>query len=194
MSWVDTLEKHGMGWLMTDIMYRMDWSKPNPSSVKGWLAYNLDWALRNPNEIFMSRAKTRDGAMVSILNNAQRLTYVSDKEKFGLVEKWEHLKDLLATGKGDCENHAQYIYTLARMNRINIAQIRFVCGWYIDYGEKTGHAWVEYLADEDMEWHILDATNKYQSIHNIVHTPLITHLDKVYVPWWYVSDQGMFRA
>ena len=194
MSWIDILEKHGMGWLMTDIWYKMDWSKPNPSSVKEWLAWNVAWAMRNENQIFMSRSKTRDGAMVSIYTNAQRLTYVPDMSKLGVPEQWENMVDVLDTGRGDCEEHALYIYILARLNKINIAQIRFVCGWYHSENKRYGHAWVEYLADEDMEWHILDGTNKYQRVNNITSTPRSIHYHEYYEPWWYISDQGMFRA
>lgn len=137
-------------------------------------------SLRNVN-------KTDDATAIGCLQEVMRkIRYVSDCFKYGKPEKWQTATETFASGSGDCEDGA--ILLMALMDSAGIPNWRrkIACGWVQSVskpGNKGGHAYVIYLAD-DFNWYVLDWC--YWSRESILNFKKIPHRDllKYYDIWF----------
>lgn len=189
MSWASVLQKHGLGWMVKDIMYRLDWRYPNPSSVAEWLQQTTIDCFEHPNDVYYCKNQPQDKRVLLIFRWAQAIKYITDKENWNTPENWERIRLVLSSMQADCENHAQVMYGFSRFNKVNLAQIRFTAGGYRT--TKLNHAWFEYLSDETGEWHIFDATNKYANYKTMKDVPTVKEMADIYHPHWSVSEAAL---
>jgi len=191
MSWTQILSKHDLVWIFKDIWYRLDWRKPNVSSIKKFLVLNISLTakLTSLKTIPIFSTMNYDEKVYNIENWVKKnISYEIDSKRFNVVEKWQTVEETVAFNKGDCEDMSIMIYSIARINGISPAQIRLVCGDVVMPDDSiTGHCWVEYKSDEDFQWKVLDAcfypTKK--SIKEREAKCLLTYYKK---DWFVVTD------
>lgn len=86
---------------------------------------------------------------------AQNIKYVSDIQNYGTAEYWSYPTVTLARGKGDCEDGAFLIHSLALHAGVSIGKLR-TYGGFVQLQEGSplvgGHAWTAYKRDSDKEW------------------------------------------
>jgi len=146
MNFRDKLREHGLGWILRTFWYRMDWRKPDKSSVKLLLQMEYEFFWKFAHTLPDYKNRSRDKRMIAILRWViDNIVYTSDMMKFNVVEKWECVRDVLDTRKADCESGALLIFAWARYIGISSADIKLVCGKVdIGNGKTSGHAWIEY--------------------------------------------------
>ena len=146
MTWLQIFKKFNLTHLWKDWVYRLDWRKPNYDSVKHFLQTQVYRAQELVETGKLPKFKgTRDRRMLDILHWVHAyLTYEIDKKRFGVAEKWQTVNETLNFKRGDCEDGAILIYSLARANGISPGQLKLVAGSVTG----GGHCWVEYFPDE----------------------------------------------
>ena len=90
-----------------------------------------------------------------VVNNIE---YVEDKEQYGYDELWVPPVMLLKTMKGDCEDGAFLIMSLALNAGVDPGRLRFY-GGEVKAGQGAatgGHGWVAYKRETDNEWIAID--------------------------------------
>ena len=116
--------------------------------------------------------------------------YVSDQESWGVPEYWQNARTTLDKKKGDCEDGAILLLSLARNAGVPENRIFLTCG-YVDYNKGTsGHAYVTYRGDDGVNY-ILDWCYFYDKRRIPNHK---TVDDKRYwTPWWFGNDRGFYQ-
>ena len=153
MNFRDKLREHGLGWILRDFWYRMDWRKPDKQSVKLLLQREYEFFWKFAHILPNYKNRSRDKRMIAVLRWViDNIVYTSDMMKFNVVEKWEDVSNVLETKQADCESGALLIFAWARYLGISSADIKLVCGKVTE----GGHAWIEYKADYDNEWYKID--------------------------------------
>lgn len=156
MSWSDILNKFGYNWVLEDLWYRMFSNNASAYSIKKYLQRNIgltkvETALGN---IPIFRANSRDKLVLDVFDwVTKNIQYKHDIDSFKLMEKWEDIDIILELKTGDCESMSVLLYSILRHYKINPLQLRYVYGGVKKYGD---HVYIEYQADETMEWYILD--------------------------------------
>ena len=157
MSWKQIFVRMGFTWSLKDIWYRLDWNTPSVSSIKKYLNRNVDMVYKDKLIIPLFKGTNRDVLVMNCFKwVVDNIRYERDIDKFGVEEKWEDIDNVLATRRGDCESMSTLLYVLCRVHGVNPLQIKLVCGEVVVGNGTGGHAWVEYMSDETMEWTILD--------------------------------------
>jgi len=138
-------------WPKNKIQYRaQDGLKRDVRNLIFSKSYILD-----PESTKMRKAH-KDDTMKSILSAVKRrLRYTPDQKTHNQPEFWQNPEETWQTKKGDCEDGALLIISLARMAGIPAYRIKLCAGWVINAGKKIGHAYCIYLAD-DGQWKVVD--------------------------------------
>jgi len=90
-----------------------------------------------------------------VVNN---IKYQTDSEQYGFDELWVPPIMTLKSGKGDCEDGAFLIMSLALNAGVEASKLRMY-GGFVDAGEGAasgGHGWVAYKRESDNEWVAVD--------------------------------------
>lgn len=196
MSWKKILVNFGFSWSLKDILYRLDWRTPSVSSIKQYLVRNVNLPFKKDIGLPIFKGKDRDKiVMLCFKWVVDHISYQTDYEKFGVVEKWEDIDDVLETRRADCESMSTLLYVLCRIHGINPLQIKFVAGEVVIGGGTGGHAWIEYMSDStitSMQWTILDpAYDPYNYAPFDKRKP--AGLDKRYVRRWFEINDLVFE-
>jgi len=88
----------------------------------------------------------------------QNITYLTDKENYGVPEFWAPPVFTLAKQSGDCEDGAFLMASLALNSGIPSNRIRMY-GGFVNSGPGAlsgGHGWVGYQRESDDEWVAVD--------------------------------------
>jgi predicted transglutaminase-like cysteine proteinase len=88
----------------------------------------------------------------------ENIEYANDKEQYGYDELWVPPVMLLQQRKGDCEDGAFLIMSLALNAGVDPTRLRFF-GGLVKAGEGSetgGHGWVAYRRESDDEWVAVD--------------------------------------
>lgn len=89
----------------------------------------------------------------------ENITYVSDIQNYGQMEYWSYPTVTLNRGKGDCEDGAFLIHSLALHAGVAMDKLR-TYGGFVQESEGSpllgGHAWTAYRRDSDNSWVELD--------------------------------------
>lgn len=90
-----------------------------------------------------------------VVNN---IDYMEDQEQYGHPELWVPPTMLLQSGKGDCEDGAFLIMSLALNSGVDPSRLRFYAGTVkAGEGARTGgHGWVGYKRESDDAWVVAD--------------------------------------
>lgn len=88
----------------------------------------------------------------------ENIAYEEDKTQYGIGELWVPPVMLLSTMKGDCEDGAFLIMSLALNAGVDPDKLRFYAGIVeVGRGAATGgHGWVAYKRSIDQEWVPID--------------------------------------
>ena len=130
----------------------------DPSTTRLWLQY--------PNKIIRELAMqivdpmdSDDVKMEKIQKwVVKNIEYMTDVEQYGYAELWVPPVMVLKTMKGDCEDGAFLIMSLALNAGVDPARLRLY-GGFVDAGQGAasgGHAWVSYRREFDDEWVAVD--------------------------------------
>ncbi len=154
MGWVTIFKKHGLMSLFKDIMYRMDWRKPDYNSVKDYLDRNikLGYQLKKERKIPTFKGTYDEIVIKSFKWVVKNIRYKRDKDNFGTVEMWEDIDIILNNKSADCESMATLVLSIAIANGVNPAKVWFCAGDVKTSKGSGGHAWMEYDADYDYEF------------------------------------------
>jgi predicted transglutaminase-like cysteine proteinase len=118
------------------------------------------------------------------------IDYMTDKEQYGYAELWVPPVMVLSTMKGDCEDGAFLIMSLALNAGVDPSRLRLY-GGFVEAGEGAaygGHAWVSYRRESDDEWVAVDFSYYADLRPMDVRTPLKN--DKRYVDdFFYITNQ-----
>jgi hypothetical protein len=88
----------------------------------------------------------------------KNIEYQEDSDQYGYEELWVPPVMLLSTMKGDCEDGAFLIMSLALNAGVDPNRLRFY-GGYVDAGPGAasgGHGWVAYKRESDEKWVAVD--------------------------------------
>lgn len=130
----------------------------DPAYVNFWLQY--------PNEIIRNLSMTivdpDDSGDIKMEKIQQwvvdNIEYMSDEEQYGYEELWVPPVMLLKSKKGDCEDGAFLIMSLALNAGVDPERLRMY-GGFVDAGPGAasgGHGWVAYRRESDDEWVAID--------------------------------------
>lgn len=137
---------------------------PKDSSVRDPIFIDL-W-LQYPNEVIRSMAmkivhhSDSDDVKMEKIHRWVffNIEYNTDKEQYGWEELWVPPVMVLNSGKGDCEDGAFLIMSLALNAGVDPSRLRLY-GGFVDSGqaaESGSHAWVAYRRESDDEWVAVD--------------------------------------
>ena len=127
-----------------------------------WINIYLQW----PNSVIKKKAfqivESGDSDDVKmekiqswVVNN---IKYQTDAEQYGYGELWVPPVMTLKSGKGDCEDGAFLIMSLALNSGVDKNRLRMY-GGFVDAGPGAasgGHGWVAYMRESDNEWVAVD--------------------------------------
>jgi len=152
-SFISKIKKVGLVNMLKDFMYRFDWRKPDVGSVKEFLQDNISIGYQLKSEGKLPHfTGSRDYVMLKILKWVrENITYLPDIKRFNTVEKWQNVDETLTYKTGDCEDGAILIYVLARLHRINPAQLYLTTGNVKTRTGKGGHCYINYIADYKLD-------------------------------------------
>jgi predicted transglutaminase-like cysteine proteinase len=137
----------------------------SPDDIKSDPAY-VNFYLQYPNQKIRKLAmeitaglKSDDEKVRAIQAWVIRhIEYVEDKDQYGYDELWVPPVMTLQQGKGDCEDGAFLIMSLALNAGVDPDRLRFYGGEVVA-GESAGtggHGWVAYRRESDNEWVVAD--------------------------------------
>lgn len=131
------------GFVESFVTYVLDRAYRKGTVLKRWLREQL----RASDEALVLEANKiptygdPDRQALAVLKHVHSiLTYTSDKDQWGVPEKWSTAADTLASKKGDCEDGAILLYVLARLKGVPADRLYLVAGDV----EGGGHAWCAY--------------------------------------------------
>ena len=162
----------------------------DPDFVNIWLQF--------PNEIIRTKAMTivehsdSDDVKMEKIHRwvYYNIEYQTDKELYGYDELWVPPVMVLNAGKGDCEDGAFLIMSLALNAGVDSSRLRWY-GGFVDAGQGAAsgsHAWVAYRRESDDEWVAVDFSY-YPDLRPIKYrTPMKD--DKKYVDdYFFITSQ-----
>lgn len=128
--------------------------KSDPVFVNLYLQYPND-TIRNLAMEIVNRGDTDDVKMEKIQAwVVHNIAYAEDKDQYGYDELWVPPVMLLQTRKGDCEDGAFLIMSLALNAGVDPNKLQFY-GGEVKSGQGAatgGHGWVVYNRSSDNEW------------------------------------------
>ena len=130
----------------------------DPDFVNLWLQF--------PNEVIRSMAmkivhpSDSDDVKMEKIQRwvVYNIEYKTDKEQYDYEELWVPPVMVLNTRKGDCEDGAFLIMSLALNAGVDPSRLRWY-GGFVDAGQGApsgGHAWAAYRRESDDEWVAVD--------------------------------------
>lgn len=137
----------------------------SPDEIKSDPAF-VNFYFQYPNQIIRelameitAGAKSDDEKVRAIQAWVVRnVEYTEDKDQWGYEELWQPPMVTLSTRKGDCEDGAFLIMSLALNAGVDPDRLRFY-GGEVKAGEGAatgGHGWVAYRRESDDEWVVAD--------------------------------------
>lgn len=120
----------------------------------------------------------------------KNIAYEEDKKQYGYDELWVPPVMLLRTRKGDCEDGAFLIMSLALNAGVNPNRLKLY-GGVVKAGEGAqtgGHAWVAYQRETDNEWIPIDFSYYPTFSPLSLRTPLKD--DENYIDDYFVMDMS----
>jgi predicted transglutaminase-like cysteine proteinase len=118
------------------------------------------------------------------------IRYETDQEQYGYEELWVPPLQTLQSGKGDCEDGAFLIMSLALNAGVDPSRLRMY-GGFVDAGPGAasgGHGWVAYKRESDNEWVAADYSY-YPDLRPMdVRTPLRED-DKYVDDYFYMTNK-----
>jgi len=130
----------------------------NPEFVNLWLQYTVK-IIRDLAMTIVQPDDSDDLKMEKIHRwVVDNIEYITDEEQYGYEELWVPPVMLLKTKKGDCEDGAFLIISLALNARVDPERLRMY-GGFVDAGPGAvsgGHGWVAYRRESDDEWVAVD--------------------------------------
>ncbi len=130
----------------------------DPSTINIWFQYPND-TIRDLAMQIVDPMDTDDVKMEKIQRWVVfNLEYMTDEDQYGYAELWVPPVMVLNTMKGDCEDGAFLIMSLALNAGVDPARLRLY-GGFVDAGTGAasgGHAWVSYRRESDDEWIAVD--------------------------------------
>lgn len=120
----------------------------------------------------------------------RNIQYQEDKEQYGYDELWVPPVMTLRSGKGDCEDGAFLIMSLALNAGVDPNRLRFYGGEVkAGAGAATGgHGWVAYRREQDDEWVAIDFSY-YPDLRN-VNKQIPMKEDMRYVSQYFMFEVG----
>lgn len=130
----------------------------SPEFVNTWLQYPND-IIRNLAMAIVDPSDSNDIKMEKIQRwVVHNIQYMTDEEQYGYDELWVPPVLVLNTGKGDCEDGAFLIMSLALNAGVDPARLRMY-GGFVDSGPGAasgGHGWTAYRRESDDQWVAVD--------------------------------------
>lgn len=178
------------------ILRNQQWYSPrdkimnDPSITSIWLQY--------PNEIISNLAaeivnpSDSDDVKMEKIQSwvVDNIEYVSDIDQYGYEEIWVPPVMLLSTMKGDCEDGAFLIMSLALNAGVDPDRLRFYGGEVLA-GEGAaigGHGWVAYMRESDDKWVPVDFSYYPDARPMSYRTPMSE--DDRYVKQYFIFEVG----
>lgn len=162
--------------------------KKDPAFVNLFLQYpnrvihDLAMEIVNPNDSDDLKVwKIQDW----VVNN---ITYETDESQYGYDELWVPPVMLLKTMKGDCEDGAFLIMSLALNAGVDPKRLQFY-GGEVKAGEGAatgGHGWVAYQRESDEEWVPIDFS--YYPDLRPMDKRIPMRLDERYIKQYFIFD------
>lgn len=118
------------------------------------------------------------------------IEYVEDKDQYGYDELWVPPLMTLKSMKGDCEDGAFLIMSLALNAGIDPDRLRFYAG-EVQAGEGAltgGHGWVAYRRESDEQWVVAD-WSYYPDLRHVENRPTMAE-DKRYIQQYFMFEVG----
>jgi len=167
-----------------------DQIKSDPAFVNLFLQY--------PNRIIANLATeitkgldSSDDKMRAIQEWVVRnIEYTTDKDQYGYEELWVPPVMLLKSRKGDCEDGAFLIMSLALNSGVDPNRLRFY-GGEVKAGqgaETGGHGWVAYRRENDDEWIPIDFS--YYPDLRAINKRIPMFEDERYVSQYFMFEVG----
>jgi len=189
-------------WLKKLVWYNMSKKSRRAKHVSTFLKEQLDSELVETviDEIGLRKFDGNpDYQMLLILRWVKKnIKYVTDDRQYGEVEYWATFDETVTSKKGDCEDGATVIWTLATV--AGIPGVFHTCGT-VDGG---GHAWVSYIAKCEpyvlkfldwCYWYDRKAMANRKSFQVPLKVMTISGDDKRYKKFWWLSDkEGSYRG
>ena len=130
----------------------------DPNSINIWFQYPND----KIHELAMQIVDPSDSDDVKMVKIQRwvvfNIDYMTDEEQYGYAELWVPPVMVLNTMKGDCEDGAFLIMSLALNAGVDPERLRLY-GGFVEVGDGAatgGHAWVAYRRESDDEWVAVD--------------------------------------
>jgi len=185
MSWSKLFGRFGFSRLLTDTFYKLDWRKPNKTSVKSFIKRNklIAYKLKSQGKIPIIRGVQDDKVMKSFKWVVANIEYERDINVHNTPEMWEDIDVILQNKKADCESMALLAIMIAIVNGVNPMQLYLVAGNVI----QGGHSWLEYDADYQYEYrksYILDPAYAPRNITKF-NARILAINDKRYIKRWF---------
>ena len=118
------------------------------------------------------------------------IDYMTDKEQYGYAELWVPPVMVLNTMKGDCEDGAFLIMSLALNAGVDPSRLRLY-GGFVEAGEGAaygGHAWVSYRRESDDEWVAVDFSY-YADLRPMEYRTPLKDDERYIDDWFYITNQ-----
>ena len=147
------------------ILYRTDWTKAMLEKVVAHLQRQMDdtAVISLYNEHKSKLPKLHDDIVMYWFRWIRlNIAYKTDKQNYGVAEKWEDLYLLLRKDSGDCESQASLLYCLCKHSGISANRLRLNAGDLLIKDKGVGHMWMQYRRSSD-GWFIIMDTTAYQN-------------------------------
>lgn len=134
---------------------------------------------------------TQDSKMQDLLNYVMtKVQYQLDEDNYGVDEYWAMPEQTDASKKGDCEDGAFYLASLALNSGVESDRIRVYGGLVNDgSGGAAGHAWVAYRRETDNQWVTMDWCY-YANDTAVRDRTLMKDDPNLLLPFFYVTSKG----
>lgn len=164
--------------------------KSNPAYVNFYFQY--------PNQqigtlaLEITASATSDDEKVLAIQEwvVQNIEYTEDKDQWGYEELWQPPMVTLNTRKGDCEDGAFLIISLALNAGVDPDRLRFY-GGEVKAGEGArtgGHGWVAYIRESDGQWVVVDYSY-YPDLRPMDDRPIMAS-DMRYIEQYFILEVG----
>jgi len=146
-----------------------------------------------PDYVYPIFTGTNDQKMWKILTWViENIKYTSDTTEFKHDEYWAFPYQTLKHRKGDCEDGAILIWSIAMANDVPYYRVRLNAGWVKEpYGTRVGHAYVSYFRESDNKAVVLDWCY-YPSYVKIGNRPTHQKERDYYEIWWSTDSKNSY--
>jgi len=128
---------------------------PQDNRIQGWVE-NRKLEIKDP-------WNCNDQIIKLYREDRKTLKYTRDTTQFGISEMWLYPHELLALGKGDCEDYAHLLASRMIAAGLPPQRIRVVAG--LVNSRQGGHSTIYILNDNLKTWHHFNSTGSYKGKH-----------------------------